>query len=377
LGIEIENSHKYNSILMKRILIIGGGIAGLTCAHLLTHHGWEVEIWDKLSNSSPTLIINDVTRYLLQDIWQLETDFWYDFHLLTSRRVAWEKDTEVVTIVEDSLVVKGNSLIEKLKLHLLNQKQIYINETPPNLDSICHEDYAWIIDASGRNSTTALSFGKGRRSQFGQRCILSQTVTLTSANHHNACWMETISDGWIFFAPIDNQQALIQCMVPNIIKEPLPILTNLLEETDFIKTFIDKITTHPTIFAAYPQLLTPLCGNGWIAVGDAALSFDPISGDGTGYALRTAILATSVINSINNSNLNIKECLNHYNLRLNRTFFQHLEQCIKYYSSIFNSPEWKIEIELMKSSLENHKDIQLIFDEFAYNLQDFQLVPKK
>jgi flavin-dependent dehydrogenase len=375
LGIEIENSRKYNPILMQKILIIGGGIAGLTCAHLLAGRGWEIEIWDKLSKSSPTLIINDVTRYVLQDIWQLETDFWYDFHLLTSRQVAWEKDTEVLTIVEDSLVVKGNSLIEKLKLHLLNQKQIYINETPPNLDNICRQDYAWIIDASGRNSTTALNFGKGRRSQFGQRCILSQTVMLTSANHYNACWMETISDGWIFFAPIDNQQALIQCMLPNIIKEPLPILT-LLEETNFIKTFIDKITTHPTIFAAYPQLLTPLCGNGWIAVGDAALSFDPISGDGTGYALRTAILATSVINSISNSNLNTKECFNHYNLRLNRTFFQHLEQCIKYYSSAFNSREWKIEIELMKLSLQKYKDMQLIFDEFAYNLKDFQLIPK-
>jgi flavin-dependent dehydrogenase len=362
---------------MQRILIIGGGIAGLTCAHLLARHGWEVEIWDKLSNSSPTLIINDVTRYLLQDIWQLETDFWYDFHLLTSRRVAWGKDTEVLTVVEDSLVVKGNSLIEKLKLNLLNQKQIYINETPPNLDSICHEDYAWIIDASGRNSTTALSFGKGRRSQFGQRCILSQIVTLTSANHDNACWMETISEGWIFFAPINNQKAMLQCMVPNVSQEPFQTLTNLLEKTHFIKTFIDKITTHPTIFAAYPQLLTPLCGSGWIAVGDAALSFDPISGDGTGYALRTSILATSIINSISNSNLNIKEYFNHYNLRLNRTFFQHLEQCIKYYSSAFNSPEWKIEIELMKSSLQNHKYMQLIFDEFAYNLKDFQLIPKK
>ena len=38
-----------------------------------------------------------------------------------------------------------------------------------------------------------------------------------------------------------------------------------------------------------------MCGPGWLSCGTAALSFDPICGDGTGHAVREGILAAAVI----------------------------------------------------------------------------------
>jgi len=45
------------------------------------------------------------------------------------------------------------------------------------------------------------------------------------------------------------------------------------------------LQSDPTVRAAYSHRLDPPCGEGWIAVGDAACAFDPLSGMGIGHAL--------------------------------------------------------------------------------------------
>ena len=42
-------------------------------------------------------------------------------------------------------------------------------------------------------------------------------------------------------------------------------------------------------------MLDPLCDAGWLACGTAAMTFDPLCGDGTGNAVRESILAAAVI----------------------------------------------------------------------------------
>jgi flavin-dependent dehydrogenase len=367
--------------MMQRALIIGSGVAGLSCAHLLAQHGWEVEIWGRTSHNSPTVLLNDATCYLLQDIWQLEESFWKNFYVLNERMVCWGMGADVLNIPQPSVVMNGNCLVEHLEKRLLQKyHQLVHLELPPSSDELASGDFltyaeqqfTWVIDASGRKSVIGKNAIGSQRYHFGHRCILSQEVMLTATSKQTACWIETVPDGWLFLAPLGENKALLQCMVPVMTEEPKKMLT-LLEQTRFLKTFVDTLLGSTYVFEAYPQILDPLCGSKWIAVGDAAFSLDPMSGDGTGYTLRGAILATSVINGIA-SGLGKSQCLHHYTLRLRKTFFSHLQECFKYYSNGFSSSQWKAEIALMQRVWQYNFDTSN-GENFAYRLEGFDLVP--
>jgi flavin-dependent dehydrogenase len=367
---------------MQTALIIGGGVAGLSCAHLLARRGWQVEIWRGLSPISPTLVLNDVTCYLLQDIWQLEETFWENFHFLHERRVCWGIDATVRSIPQSSVVIGGNYLVERLEERLLQEHNqlVHLNESPLFPDELASCDFwpntgqkfTWVIDAGGRRSLIAKNLAGGKRYTFGQRYILSREVMLPS-KEQNVCWMETVPNGWIFLAPIGRNRAMLQFMVPVVPEEPEEMLTYLLDKTHFLKSFVNSFLGSISGFEAFPQILAPLCGTKWIAVGDAAFSVDPMSGDGTGYAIRGAILAASVINGIA-SGLDSSQCLRHYTSRLHKSFFSHIQECLKYYSGNFSSSAWKAEIELMQQAWQDNLDT-VNLEDFAYRLEALNLVP--
>ncbi|MEB3283144.1 MAG: hypothetical protein VKK42_29910 [Lyngbya sp.] len=367
---------------MPKALVIGRGVAGLTCARLLAQQGWEIEICKISSSSSgspisPTVVLNDITCYLLQDIWQLEDKFWQNFYVLNQRRVRWGMEASVLNIPQLSMVINGNCLVKLLEERLLQayNQQVYLNESPLIDKPTTFEGYDWVIDAGGRKSAIAENLGKGKRHRFGCRCILSSEVTLTQTSEQNACWMETVADGWIFLAPLGEHRALLQCMVPIVREEPSQMLIDLLEKSHSIKSLVDSFLGSITVFQAFPQILTSLCEPKWIAVGDAAISFDPISGDGTGYAIRGAILATSVINGITSQSLLNNQYLHHYTQRLHKTFLSHLQECLKYYSAAFSSSAWKAEIKLIQDFLYGNKHGLITADHFAYRLNKLNLVP--
>jgi flavin-dependent dehydrogenase len=360
---------------MPKVLVIGNGIAGLSCAQLLANRGWEIEIWGKHQLFAPTLILNQITCNLLQDIWQLEGNFWDGLHFLHERRVCWGKDGEMLSMAEPSVVINGKSLSDRLWHHLLEKyhHQVYIRELPIKIDNLdrLQDDFAWVIDAGGRQSAIAQKLGSGHRYSFGDRCILSQEVQLTDAAPEDIYWIETVSEGWLLLAPVGNHKAILQVMIPVISGADSHLLIALLQQTRYIQNHIAKLSASIALFAASPQILQPLAGNNYLVVGDAAFSVDPICGDGTGYAVRGAILATSVINAIS-SGLNRNDFLKHYKLRLERAFDAHLQQCLDYYLNGFRSSRWQSEIEKMQttpkgwSSMKNRA--------FTHTLKDFQLV---
>lgn len=360
---------------MPKILVIGNGIAGLSSACLLANRGWEIEIWGKPQIFAPTLILNQITCNLLQDIWQLNPSFWRSWHFLQERRVCWGKDGKIVSMAEPSAVINGKLLSDCLEKHLLAKyhARVRVQRLPISIDNLdeLQSKFAWIIDAGGRKSTLAQRLGSSHRYSFGTRCILAREVQLINSAAEDIYWLETVPEGWLFLAPIGNHRAILQVMVPLITGESSDLSTVLLEQTRHIQKYIAPISNSIGIFSAFPQILQPLSGNKYLAVGDAAFSVDPISGDGTGYAIRGAILATSIINAIA-SGLSSSECLEHYTLRLEKAFDAHLQQCLQYYLKGFTSLLWQREIEKMQKT-------QTLFNQtkgrnFIYGLKDFQLV---
>jgi flavin-dependent dehydrogenase len=359
---------------MQKVLVIGNGIAGLSCARLLANRGWEIEVWGENQLTAPTLILNQIACNLLQDIWQLDPSFWNSWHRLYERRVCWGGDGEFSSMDEPSVVINGKSLSDRLGENLLAQHhhQVQFHKLPVKIDNLgdFQREFAWIVDAGGRQSAIAQQLGSGHRYSFGDRCILSQEVQLTNSTPEDIYWIETVPQGWLFLAPLGNKRAILQVMVPVISGADSNLLVTLLKQTRHIQEYISKISESIAIFAAFPQILRPLSGNKHLAVGDAAFSVDPISGDGTGYAMRGAILATSVIDAIA-SGLSRSDCLQHYTLRLEKAFDAHLQQCLEYYLKGFTSSLWQREIERMQKARQLWNPTKN--ESFTHTLKDFQL----
>ncbi len=109
-------------------------------------------------------------------------------------------------------------------------------------------------------------------------------------------------------------------------------------------------------------------GDGWLACGSAAMALDPLCGDGSGHAVREAILATAVIRAGAEPAM-----LEHYQARLRLAFERHLSLCRSYYSSGNSGPWWEAELAHLDRGLEWSRAHAAT--KWRYRLDGFDLLP--
>ena len=363
--------------MSKKVLIVGTGITGLTCAQILSRQGWQIDILGKISSSKPPLVFNDLTCKLLQNIWEELGLILAKGHVLEERGVSWGYRSSLKINLEPAIAINGDLLVSHLqeKLRQTSATVQFLN-MPQELDWYhLSRKYDWIIDAGGRKATCGLSLGRGQRWEFGQRHVISTQVVLQNTAQLNRYWIESIDGlGWLFLAPFGERQGILQGMVPEPENNSVAKLESFLTHSQYISSLIKSWSDNSHVFAAFPSLSWPFCGNGWLAVGDAAISLDPLSGDGTGYGLRGAILATSILNAVMEAE-KLDDCLNHYKQRLARTFMIHLDTCFNYYQEMLanTSYQWQIEINLMRQSILADLIEFVKSKEYKFHLEGFHL----
>ena len=124
-------------------------------------------------------------------------------------------------------------------------------------------------------------------------------------------------------------------------------------------------------FPSYPRIAWPLCGKDWLACGTAALAFDPLCGDGTGHAIREAILASAVVRAAAKG-ANVNELLTHYQARLVAGFKRHLAVCREFYQSGGVGPWWDFSLESVQEGLIWQHPLNSA-GEFRYRLRGLEL----
>ena len=367
--------------MSKKVLIIGTGITGLTCAQILSRQGWQIDILGQISSSKPPLVLNHLTCELLQNIWEERGLILAEGHVLEERGVSWGAWSSLKINPEPAIAINGALLVSRL-LGQLKQTSSSIRfiDIPSELDwHHLSSEYDWTIDAGGRLATCGLSLGRGQRWHFGQRHVISTHVVLNDHAQLNRCWIESIEDiGWLFLAPCSERQGILQGMIPQPSSNCVTKLESFLAHSQYISPLIQSLSSTSKLFAAFPCLTWPFCGNGWLAVGDAAISLDPLSGDGTGYGLRGAILASSILNAVIAKEA-VDDCLNHYQQRLARTFMTHLDTCFNYYQEMFanTNSEWQMEINLMRQSIPVEVIELAQSNEYKFHLEGFHLTKKR
>ncbi|MGH8908556.1 MAG: hypothetical protein ACRD0K_19175 [Egibacteraceae bacterium] len=205
------------------------------------------------------------------------------------------------------------------------------------------------------------------RHVFGRRHVVAAPVIPRGVR--DACWMEAVADGWVFLAPAARGRRCCRPWLP----AGLRILRRRCDGCSPIRA----ADPHACGGAGRPGVGVPRRATaagaagrgGWLAVGDAAIALDPVSGDGAGHGLRGAILAAAVVEAIA-SGQPARACPDHCHARLTAALRVHLQRCLVHYTA-FTSPPWRDERAVTAGALASREATPA----FRYGLHGLLLTP--
>jgi hypothetical protein len=327
------------------VTVRGDGVAAACCVRSLTAHPLPVSMVVGGRPKLSAVLLSESTQSLLRDLFA-DRMLFQGLPRISKRVVAWGQDAQPVVLSHSALVISEQELLERLWARV------------PKPPEEAQDAAAWEI-ISSRTEPSARE-----EMRFGSRIAFVSEVQLRLTADREACWAESLDAGWLFLFPVHETSA---CLIS--VGQPAE---SLLGQSRLIAPQLDTPIRSGAQFAAYPRVLSELCGSGWLACGTAAMGFDPLCGEGVANAVREAILASAVVRAATQGG-DVNGLLAHYNSRLMRGFVRHLQVCQHFYATGGTGPFWSAELQLLHQGIEWFNQ-NLKIDE-RYRLTGFELVP--
>jgi len=203
--------------------------------------------------------------------------------------------------------------------------------------------------------------------QFGQREAAAAPVTLTAEADASAVLVEAVAAGWLFLIPLGAEQAWLLAVgdTPDA----------LLARSRLVASAIGTLGTVEARFETAPRVLEQLVGEDWLALGSAALAFDPLCGDGTATAARGGILAGAVASALA-AGEPPAPLLRHYRAMLIAALRRHLAACLPFYQRGGSGAWWQ---EQSRVTADGHAwctHMLAVEPEPAFVLSGSRLIPR-
>lgn len=158
----------------------------------------------------------------------------------------------------------------------------------------------FVIDASGRQSHFAKKIGIERQSVDK---LISIWATLTNEEISTLSTISASQSGWWYTAPLPNKKRIMAFQTDSDLIGHAQLKTkeafiNLALCNEQMKTILEKSKNSIQfngIVAANSTQLKQVTGQQWAALGDAAISFDPLSSQGMFNAMANALQLTDLL----------------------------------------------------------------------------------
>ncbi|MDI1257361.1 MAG: NAD(P)/FAD-dependent oxidoreductase [Flavobacterium sp.] len=206
----------------------------------------------------------------------------------------------------------------------------------------------WLIDATGRKATIGRKFGLKRERIDDQMAAVNWVSTPENDTDH-ATRIKSVPDGWWYTSLLPDQSRVIGFQsLPNTVskmyKQP-DLFFEKFNNAGILSYEIKKESRLQSIAVeAGLAKSNPVVKNHILCVGDAALSFDPLSSQGIFFALYSGIKgAEAIINCLGNSNIEDK-ILCDYQSIVQRVFNENRKSLQYFYLNELryqNNPYWK------------------------------------
>jgi flavin-dependent dehydrogenase len=237
----------------------------------------------------------------------------------------------------------------------------------------------FIVDASGRSASFARSQGSRLIALDNQIAIVGFLRAFRGAavQGEETILIEASDTGWWYSAPLNNARCVCMFVTDADLlesgKDPVQSTWRLrLAQTRYMRSLVDAfpLVERMVVCSARTQRLNKVAGRGWLAVGDAAMAFDPLSSQGISKGLRHARRAADVVMAYLNGDAAALDRLGH---EADEEFMQYLVTRTAYYQVEQRwptSPFWQRRHEflrtppaptddLLKSLLKRHVSIYL------------------
>ena len=325
-----------------KIVIQGDGVAAQCCARLLTAAGSSVERRGAQRPRLPVIMIGASTQVLFQDAFETPKLF-EGLHPIRHRVVAWGTGG-THDLPHSAVAVDEATLLARLQFDAPTPE-------PGEPD--------WTILAARQEGQ------KLPVQEFGKRVAFSLPVALSGTSDPFSGWVESVENGWLFLV----SNAVGRAWLLGVGGTP----EALLDSSKLVRAQVAETLGEAQQFPAHPRICWPPCGPGWLACGSGALAFDPLCGDGSGYAIREAILAAAVVKA-SAAGLDPEELAAHYRTRMLAGFQKHLQVCESFYQTGGSTPWWKAQAQSARDGVRWCEAELKLQPPFRFMLRGFDLI---
>lgn len=317
-----------------RIDIAGGGVAASVCALLAARAGHHVYAEPVIDLPERIVAVPRATVDLVEELTGIQVSRVLPSRWLGKRCVAWGEQ-HFSDIPHETLVFDAQALARTIYSRI--ETGASARPAPRN-----DPDRRWKLEAGGRGAGA-------RRIVAGARQAAVGWVAHVPALDESAMLVACLPQGWLVACPHPAGGISLAAVHP----APAGLTPHdaLMQAVDYLwpGCGLGVETRGHRWIPATPSFAPDCVSPTHIAVGEAAITFDPILGDGVGQAVRTALLARSVMAAIAGG-ASANDCLAHYRSRLAHAFALHVRNSAAHYGVAWNFAVWREEIGLMRAS---------------------------
>ncbi len=305
------------------VIILGGGVAGTTAALGLRQHGVQVALIE--ARPAPQWRIGETlaaeARPVLQalDLWETHLQAG---HLPSYGNVScWGWDAAVDKDFTGNPHGHAWQLDRAVFEHTLSQAahergaRRCLGASVSRIE--WHGDHwsvhaadirlsaPWIIDATGRRALVARRLDVRRQALDSLVAIHATARSDPTTDRDSRTFIESLPHGWFYTALTPGGRRTLSFQTDAGLLPPSrqwrskDWLAQQLREARHLGPLLDprrcRLEDDPSLTSAHSGRLERFSGPGWLAIGDAAMSFDPITGHGLLKAMQSALQAAQAI----------------------------------------------------------------------------------
>lgn len=295
---------------MPDVAIVGAGPAGSACALTLRAHApsLSVALFEASRFETPRLgeTLPPAARTLLDQLGVFGAFRAAGHREVHGTAAAWGSerpyDNDFVFFAHGPGWHLDRAAFDRMLAEEAEKRGVDVRLDTPVHDA-CALGARFVVDATG-NATVATR-------TFGARFVTIDHLVSFARFYESAgdgdprTTVESFSDGWWYTAALPNGGRVIACMTDADIARRIALAdpgswNAALDAMPILGAFARKASGAGGIVArsVESRRLEPPCGDGWLAVGDAASRFDPLSSHGITKALRSGIFAGYAIGDL-------------------------------------------------------------------------------
>ena len=261
----------------QQVVLEGDGMASVCAARLLTDAGVACVLERNARPKLAAILLGEQTQRLLHEIFPKSTfneeELFTGFARISRRIVLWGEAPEPLNLPHRGVVAPEGELLTRLW-----RRVPALPASDPQLPTT----------AGWRIQSTRTNIAPHQERSYGGREARFALVELSGDAEPEACWVESVPDGWLFLLSLGEGKATLIAVGDTA--------DRLLASSRLVAGRIAQTLQPPSPpVPAYPRLLRSLVEDGTVACGTAAMSFDPLCGEGAGNAVREAFLAAGMI----------------------------------------------------------------------------------